>query len=97
MTHQGPEIPYLLVNQRIRDWRKLYEAATAGIEEAQRVGYIPLYIGGKGRDVNEKEIGQIVATKTTLKEALDELESLIDGPPSRMDLYNEVMDLKPKS
>ena len=91
----APEIPYLLKTQKVRDWRGLYSAATAGIEEAQRVAYLPLYVGRNGRDEGEQAIAEAVGKATSLKEALDDLQALIDGPPSRVELFNAAMDMKP--
>ena len=95
MTQKGPEIPYLRVNERVKDWRKLYTAATAGLSEEQQRAFLPLYVGKKGRPEGEQVIAEIAAQKTSLKSALDELEALIDGPPSRMDLFNNVLEMKP--
>ena len=86
------EIPHLKKNQRIRDWRKLYVAATEGLTENQKKAYLRLY---GGRDEGEKGIVDICAGKDTLKDALDEMELLIDGQPSRVELANEFFDAKP--
>lgn len=76
----------------MRDWRGLYTAATAGIKDDQRIAYLPLYVK---RDEGEQAIAEAVGSETTLKGALDELQALIDGPPSRVELFNAAMDMKP--
>lgn len=91
-TATAPEIPALKKGQKVRDWRGLYVAATAGIAPAQSIAYLPLYVG---RDEGEQAIAESAGDKTTLAEALDELQALIDGPPSRVELLNAALDMKP--
>ena len=84
--------------QRVKDWRKLYAAATSGLQPAEQIAFLPLYVGKDGRDEEEQTIATMCGEgKTTLAEVLDEFESLIDGERSRMDIFNEVFDIKPKS
>ena len=58
------EIPCLKKNQRIRDWRKLYVAATVGLTTGQQKAYMRLY--GE-RDEGEKGIADTCAGKDTLE------------------------------
>ena len=51
------EIPHLKKNQRIRDWRKLYVAATEGLTTGQQKAYLRLY----GRRDEELLILEVIA------------------------------------
>jgi len=95
---KAPEIPCLQKDQKVKDWRKLYAAATAGLTKEEQIAFLPLYVGRDGRDNEEKTIVGICAEeKTELSEVLDEFEALVDGAPSRMDVFNDVFELRPKS
>ena len=95
---KAPEIPFLQKGQRIKDWRWLYTAATSGLKPAEQIAFLPLYVGRNGRDTQEQSIVAMCSVgRTELEEVLDELEAIVDGAPSRMDVFNDVFDLKPKT
>ena len=87
-------IPHLAEGQKVKDWRRNYAAATGLFTEQQQIALIPMYAG---RTEGEIDIAHICATQKTINEALDELEKLIDGSPSRMLLMNRVFDAKPST
>ena len=95
---KAPEIPFLQKDQRVKDWRKLYTAATSALKKEEQIAFLPLYVGRNGRDVEEQSIVSMCAEgKEELTQVLDEFEGLVDGAPSRMDIFNDVFELKPKS
>lgn len=92
------EIPVLQKNQKVKDWRKLYTAATSGLKAEEQVAFLPLYVGKNGRDEEEQTIAAVCGDgKTDLSVVLDEFQALVDGAPSRMDVFNDVFELKPKT
>ena len=93
MAQQGIiNIPHLSEGDKIKDWKKTYLAASSILDEKQQIALLPVYVG---RTSGERDIAHICAKKTTINDALTELELLIDGTPSRMVLLNRFWDLKP--
>jgi hypothetical protein len=68
------------------------------LKKEEQIAFLPLYVGRNGRDVEEQSIVTMCAEgKEELVAVLDEFEGLVDGAPSRMDSFNDVFELKPKS
>jgi hypothetical protein len=88
------EVPHLKAGQKIRDYQRLYLAATSGYKKEQQLGCLPLYIG---RTDGEKELAYQAATKDTIQNAFKFLEELIDGPPCEFLLSMEFFSKKPKN
>ena len=74
-------IPHLAVGQTVKDWRRRYLAATATINDEQRKAMIPAYVH---RNNGVVLIAEAACENDSLVNALKELESLIDGDPSRI-------------
>ena len=87
---QAIEIPKLESGQKVSEWRKTYVAATALLTEKQKVDLLPVYVN---RTAGEREIAFICTEKGTIEEALDELENLVDGAPSRVVLTKKFFDI----
>ena len=94
MANASIMVPHLAEGQKVKDWRRMYLAATALLTEDQKIALIPVYVS---RNAGETDIAHICAQKKPLKAALDELELLIDGAPSRMIMLNRFWELKPAS
>ena len=88
---QAIAIPKLEAGQKISEWRKVYMAATALLTEEQKICLIPVYVN---RSTGDNEIAHLCAKKTTIQEALDELETFIDGSPSRVTLFKNFCDIR---
>ena len=84
-------IPKLQPKQKVRDWRKLYLAATALVAEQQQIKLLPAY---GARDAGEILIAESCTEKETIAEALNELESLIDGTPTVLNQFKGGSPLK---
>ena len=87
-------IPHIAAGQTVQDWRRKFLAATETIDDKQRKTIIPKYVH---RNDEEVLIAEAVCKKETLVNALKELESRIDGDPSRMTRVNEFWALEPTS
>ena len=85
-------IPKLQPKQKVRDWRKLYLEATALVTEQQQINLLPAY---GARDAGEILIAESCTEKETIAEALNELESLIDGTPTVLNQFNSFWSCKP--
>ena len=85
-------IPKLAPGQSVLDWGRIYSAATALLEEKQRIALLPIYVC---RTAGETEIAHLAATKTTLEEAIKEIGLLIDGKRSRIHYTKEFFEVKP--
>ena len=85
MTTQAIDIPYLEKDVKVEDWRKSYTAATALLSAEQKLQLFPIY-AGKFADEGEKSMIDHCATKTSIKLALDEFETLRDGEPPMLTL-----------
>ena len=85
-------IPKLQNLQKVKDWRKLYIASTSLLTEAQKISFLPVYAA---RNQAEVLIAETCATKATIVEALNDLESLIDGPSTTLGKFNDFWDCKP--
>ena len=65
------EIPYLKKGMLVKDWKKGFLAATALLEEAQKIAILPLYVN---RSSGDQQWAYKAAEKATIKEALEQLE-----------------------
>ena len=72
------EVPHLKTGQKIKDYKRLYKAATVGYKEAEKLGCLAIYIH---RTEGETELAYQASEKETLDAAFKFLEQLIDGPP----------------
>ena len=85
-------IPKLQPGQKVRDWRRLYIAATALVTEKQQINLLPAY---GARDAGEILIAESCTAKTTIVAALNELESLIDGTLTPLNSFKDFWACKP--
>ena len=93
LSTNGVQIPTLHVGQKVSEWRLLFEAALSLVpKEADRVKMLPLAVNRSGAD---RAWAVRAAKKATLEEALDELESRLDGEPSRWTLTTDFYKLAP--
>ena len=86
------QIPHLLPGQKIADFKKVYEAATALLDENQKKALLPIYVS---RSTGEQELAHIAAKQTSLEAAFTELEALIEGTPCRMSAATEFFSMVP--
>ena len=86
-------IPKLREGQKVREWRKLYLAATSLITERQKIELLPAY---GARDEGELLIAEVCAKKTTITEALNELEAptTLKKFNKGLALFKKVFDIK---
>ena len=87
-------IPHLAPGQSVKDWRRRFLAATATLKDEEKMAMLPAYVH---RTNGEVLIAEVCAGKTTLEEALKELENLIDGEKNKMIRVNEFWIIKPDS
>ena len=85
-------IPKLQPKQKVRDWRKLYLAATALVTEQQQINLLPAY---GARDAGEILIAESCTEKETIAKALNQLESLIYGTPTVRNQFSSFWSCKP--
>ena len=53
------EIPHLAVGQKVKDFKKIFKAATATYKVAEQLGCLPIYIH---KSVGEKELAYQAST-----------------------------------
>lgn len=87
-------IPHLKTGQKVRDWRVLYAASTSLLEDAQKIGYLPIAVD---RSPADQKWASEATKKETLKDALDELELRLDGRKTLFQATSDFFDLKPGS
>lgn len=85
-------LPHLQPDQKVKDWRISYTAATLLIQEKESIGYLPIVID---RTVSEQKWACEAAKRGSLAEALDELELRLDGKQTRLQAISAFFDLKP--
>lgn len=85
-------VPKLGKGQKVKDWRRLYLAATSLVTDKQKIELLPVYAA---RNQAEIHIAEVCTKKATIAEALNLLESLIDGAPSTLVKFNDFWDCKP--
>ena len=88
------EIPHLQESQKIRDYKKLFRAATATYKAGEQLACLPLYVH---RTAGEKELAYQASGKASIDAAFTFLEELIDGPPCVYKMSEEFFSFKPKS
>lgn len=88
------EIPHLKLGQKVRDWRVLYTASTSLLEDAQKIGYLPIAVD---RSPADQKWASEAVKQETLKEALDELELRLDGRKTRLQALGDFCELRPGS
>ena len=84
-------IPHLKPEQKVRDWRALYTAATSLLTEPQKIGHLPIAVD---RSLADQKWASEATKKVTLKEALDELELRLDGKKTRFQAMKDFFNLK---
>jgi hypothetical protein len=92
MAAASIEIPYLKKGVLVKDWKKGFLAATALLQEAQRVAILPLYVN---RSSGDQQWAYKAAEKTTIKAALEQLELNLDGAKSKLNAAVEFFNLAP--
>lgn len=93
LSTNGVQIPILHVGQKVSEWRHLFEASVSLVsKETDRVKMLPLAVNRSGAD---RAWAVRAAKQTTLKAALDELETRLDGEPSRWTLATDFYKLAP--
>ena len=85
-------IPHLQKGQSVKSWRILYTAATPGLSEEQQRTLLPVVVD---RSTTDKAWACKAAGKTTLKEALDDLQARLDCKLTRLDAAQKFFELKP--
>ena len=85
-------IPHLKSNQKVKDWRVLYTSAVALLEEKQAIQFLPIAVD---RSTADQKWASEAAKKETLKAALDELQTRLDGKKTRLVAMTEFFELKP--
>ena len=86
------EIPHLKDGILVRDWRKSYLAATALLQNEQKIAILPIYVS---RSTGDQNWAHKAAECNSVKDALDYLELHLDGEKSMMLKVNEFFDLRP--
>ena len=76
MAQTTIEIPYLTKGMLVKEWKNGFLAATALLEEKQKVAILPLYINRSSWD---KEWAYRTAEQPTIALALKQLETQLDG------------------
>jgi len=88
-------IPQLKEDVTVKEWRRLFECAVAGLaDDKARIAYIPFAVQRSSADT---KWALEAIKKTTLRQALDELEARIDGKKTRLVAASEFFNLKPAS
>ena len=87
------EVPHLKAGQKIKDYKRLYKAATAGYKAGEKLACLPIYIH---RNAGETEVAYQAAEKNSLEEAFKFIEGIIDGPPCEFQETEEFFNMKPK-
>jgi hypothetical protein len=87
------EVPHLKPGQKIKDYKRLFKAATVGYKDADKLGCLAVYIH---RTDGEKELAYQASEKESLDAAFTFLEELIDGPPCEFLESEEFFKLNPK-
>ena len=85
-------IPHLLPGQKISDFKKVYLAATALLDDKQKKALLPIYVS---RSTGEQDLAHIAASKPDIKGAFNELEELIEGVPCRFAAAADFFSLLP--
>ena len=85
-------IPHLQTDQCIRDWRVAYVSATSLLKETERIQLLPMAVD---RSPAEQAWAVVATSKTTLEEALNELEARIDVQKSRLRAVTDFYKLAP--
>ena len=86
------EVPHLKPGQKMKDYKRLFKAATVGYKDNEKLGCLAVYIH---RTDGEKELAYQASEKTTLDAAFTFLEELIDGPPCEFLQAEEFFAMKP--
>ena len=92
MENFNLSIPHLQKGQSVKAWRILYTAATSGFSEEQQRALLPAVVD---RGAAEQAWACKAAERTTLKEALDELEARVDKKLPRLVTTQKFFELKP--
>ena len=92
MTPIVSTIPKLGKGQKVKEWRKSYIAAAALLTEKQQIDMLPMY---GARNEAETLIAETCTNEATIVAALNELETLIDGPRTNLRKFNDFWDCKP--
>lgn len=87
-------IPNLKPEQKVRDWRTLYTAATSLLTEAQQIAHLPIAVD---RSLADQKWASEATKKKTLKGALDELELRLDGKKTKFQAMTDFFKLQPGS
>ena len=85
-------IPHLKKGQKVQEWRPLYAAATATYKDAEAIKFLPIVVD---RSPADQKWATAATKQATLKEALDELESRLDGRKTRFVAMKDFFNLKP--
>ena len=85
------EIPYLKDGELIKDWRKIFSASTALLNENQKIAILPVYVC---RSSGEQSWAHEATKCKSLTDSLDFLERFIDGPKSNLIKASEFFDVK---
>lgn len=85
-------IPHLQKGQSVRDWRVLYASATSVLTDEQQRKLLPIAVD---RNTADQAWATKASSKANLKVALDELETRLDGKPTRQVAVQRFFDLKP--
>ena len=92
------DIPYLKAGISVRDWRKEYTAATALLDEKQKVALLPIYVN---RNFGDQSWAYQTTEFQSLDESLDFLERNIDGSKSNLvkvtGFFNIQLDVNPQA
>ena len=98
VTSVNVDIPYLKEGIPVRDWRKEYTAATALLDEKQKIALLPIYVN---RNFGDQSWAYQTTEFESLHEALDFLERHIDGSKSSLvkvtDFFNIQLDVNPQA
>lgn len=87
-------IPHLQPNEKVKDWRIGYTAATSALQEEEKISFLPLVVD---RSLAEQKWACEAAKKKSLIEALDELELRLDERKTRFQAMTEFFSLKPST
>ena len=85
-------IPHLQPEQCVKDWRAAYVSATSLLKETERIQLLPMAVD---RSPSDQAWAVWATSKTTLQEALNELEARIDvqSQKSRLRAVTDVYKL----
>lgn len=93
MTPTPTNVPALSPGEKVAQWRRGYLAATATLTKEEKIALLPIYVN---RTKGENEIAHLATKEAEVKEALDLIETLIDGMTSIVKLTNSFFDVSAK-